>query len=85
MTETDKAEDLGSSDGEDDDKDEEYGGTKVCDEKEDPSASDNPPLNKMSTEKKDEKKIPSFIDSFRFQSTILLMRIQHCAKFMQLQ
>ena len=31
--ETDKAEDLGSSDGEDDDTDEEYGGAKVYDEK----------------------------------------------------
>ena len=68
MKETDKAEDLGSSDGEDDDKNEEYGGTKFCDEKEDPSTSENPPHNKMSTEKKDGKKTPSFIDALKLLS-----------------
>ena len=36
VRETDKAEDLGSSDGENADTDEEYGGAKFCDEKEDP-------------------------------------------------
>ena len=66
VTETDKFVDLGSSDGEDDDKDEEYDGAKVCNEKEDPS--DNPPVNKMSTEKKDGKSIPSFIDALKLLS-----------------
>ena len=36
VRERDKAEDLGSSDGKDDDTDEEYGGAKFRDEKEDP-------------------------------------------------
>ena len=72
-TESDKAEDLESSDGEDDDADKEYvdadekcGDVKVFDEKKD--STDNLPLNKMSIGKKDIKKIPSFIVALKYLS-----------------
>ena len=62
VTETDKAEDCESVDGENDDADEGYCNAKVYDEKEDSFY--NLFVNKMSTEK-DLKKISSFIDALR--------------------
>ena len=47
-------------------KDEEYGDVKVCNAKED--STDNFPLNKISVEKKDVKKIPSFIVALKYLS-----------------